>query len=162
MMHSLKSSAFILSDSTRATIGQIACGPDNRSMRGNRVEKSLTVAIVDDDESLRVATARFVRSLGWQAKAYASALEFLNSGDAGLVACIISDVQMPDMNGLEMMQVLRARHCEAPVICITAFCTDDIREEALRLGAMAFLCKPVKGAEFRVHLQTIAAKHSHE
>ncbi len=131
-------------------------------MRGNRVDTGLTVAIVDDDESLRVATVRFVRSLGWQAKAYASALDFLDSGDAETVACIISDVQMPDMTGLEMMRVLRARHCEAPVICITAFCTEDVRQEALQLGAAAFLCKPVKGAAFRIHLQEIAARLSHK
>jgi FixJ family two-component response regulator len=130
--------------------------------RGIRVEKSLTVAIIDDDESLRVATSRFARSLGWHAKAYASAPEFLESGDEGRVECIITDVQMPGMTGLEMMHILKGRRCSAPVICITAFCTDDVREEALRLGAMAFLCKPVKGAEFKVFLQQIVKNQVHK
>ncbi|WP_342051381.1 MULTISPECIES: response regulator transcription factor [unclassified Cupriavidus] len=123
------------------------------------MSNTLTVAIVDDDASLRVATSRLVRSLGWNAKAYASAVEFLDSGDESKVACVISDVQMPRMTGLEMMRVLRARQFAAPIICITAYCTDAIREEAVRMGAAAFLCKPVNGVEIKTCLEEVAAQH---
>jgi len=121
------------------------------------VEKGLTVAVIDDDESLRNALTLFARSIGWNAKVFESAPSFLDSGEEANVACIITDVQMPEMTGIELMKELNARNCSAPVICISAFCTDDIRTEALELGAVAFLCKPVKGADFRSHLQVVAA-----
>ncbi|MEN7528293.1 MULTISPECIES: response regulator transcription factor [unclassified Cupriavidus] len=114
------------------------------------------VAIVDDDESIRTATSRLVRSLGWEVHTYPCAKAFL-AADATSVTCIVSDVQMPEMSGIEMLRLLKAQGSTVPVIFITAFCTESIRREALRAGALAFLCKPVNGAEIQRHLDAVAA-----
>ena len=102
--------------------------------------KKLVVAIIDDDDSIRAATSRLVRSLGWEARIYASAQVFLDTGAVAGVHCILSDVQMPKMNGLEMLRALNAQGSQVPVIFITAFCTEAIQREALRAGAHACLC----------------------
>lgn len=117
----------------------------------------LVVAIIDDDDSIRAATSRLVRSLGWEARPYASATSFLEAAGADAPACIVSDVQMPKMSGLEMLRTLNAQGSAVPVIFITAFCTDAIRREALRAGAVACLCKPVEGAAVQQFLDDVAS-----
>ena len=119
--------------------------------------KKLVVAIIDDDESIRAATSRLVRSLGWEARTYASAQVFLEAGGAAEAHCILSDVQMPKINGLEMLRTLNAQGSQVPVIFITAFCTEAIRREALRAGAQACLCKPVDGAAVQRFLEDVAS-----
>ncbi|WP_404994757.1 response regulator transcription factor [Cupriavidus pauculus] len=119
--------------------------------------KNLIVAIIDDDDSIRAATSRLVRSLGWQAQTFTRAQDFLDANEATPVTCIISDIQMPVMSGLEMLRILNTRGSDVPVIFITAFCTDAIRREALRAGAVAFLCKPVVGAEIQGCLEGVLA-----
>ena len=119
--------------------------------------KKLVVAIIDDDESIRAATSRLVRSLGWEARTYASAQVFLEAGAAAEAHCILSDVQMPKINGLEMLRTLNAQGSQVPVIFITAFCTEAIRREALRAGAQACLCKPVDGAAVQRFLEDVAS-----
>lgn len=113
------------------------------------------VAIVDDDESVRLATSSLVRSLGWEVRLFASAVEFLDSGRAAEVACVISDIQMPGMTGLEMQEKLAARRIRVPVIFITAFSTNAIRKQAMDCGALSFLCKPVDGVEVRACLDRV-------
>jgi FixJ family two-component response regulator len=115
----------------------------------------LIVAIVDDDDSVRLATSRLVRSLGWEARTYASPLSFL-SAETGEVACIISDVQMPGMSGIEMQRTLVGDQRALPIIFITAFCTDAIRKEALAIGARSCLTKPVDGAAVQAFLEQVA------
>ncbi len=117
----------------------------------------LVVAIIDDDDSIRAATSRLVRSLGWEARTYVSAQAFLDTAGAANVACIISDVQMPKMNGLDMLRSLNAQGSTVPVIFITAFCTEAIRREALRAGAVACLAKPVDSAEIQRCLDGVAS-----
>ncbi|MFJ5383783.1 response regulator transcription factor [Cupriavidus sp. CER94] len=119
--------------------------------------KKLVVAIIDDDDSIRAATSRLVRSLGWEARTYASAQVFLEAGGAAEAHCILSDVQMPRISGLEMLRTLNAQGSQVPVIFITAFCTDAIRREALRAGAQACLCKPVDGAAVQRFLEDVAS-----
>ncbi|WP_066732763.1 response regulator transcription factor [Cupriavidus sp. D384] len=119
--------------------------------------KKLVVAIIDDDESIRAATSRLVRSLGWEAHTFASAQVFLDTGGAAGAHCILSDVQMPKMNGLDMLRTLNAQGSQVPVIFITAFCTEAIRREALRAGAHACLCKPVDGAAVQRFLEDVAS-----
>lgn len=118
---------------------------------------NLEVAIIDDDESIRTATSGLVRSLGWAARTYASAQAFLETAGQATAACIISDIQMPAMSGLEMLRILRGQGSDIPVIFITAFCTEAIRREAVRAGAVAFLCKPVNGADIQHWLETVAS-----
>jgi FixJ family two-component response regulator len=100
------------------------------------------ISIIDDDESVRVATERLIRSLGFSAQAYASAEDFLRSPRSGDTSCIISDVQMPRMNGLELQQALKARGSAPPMIFITAFPNEGMKSRAMAEGAVCFLNKP--------------------
>ncbi|WP_027210789.1 response regulator transcription factor [Burkholderia sp. WSM2232] len=115
------------------------------------------VSIVDDDESVRVATSSLVRSLGWGARLYASAAQFLASDEVDGVTCIISDVQMPGISGLEMYRRLLDSGVRLPVIFISAFASDFVRRQALQLGALCVLSKPVDAAEVSRHLETVKA-----
>ena len=101
------------------------------------------VSIVDDNESVRLGTASLVRSAGWQTRMYASAEAFIESIEIEETFCIISDVQMPGMSGLEMQLALIERGFAIPIIFITAFPDEAIRARALRNGAVCFLAKPV-------------------
>ena len=103
------------------------------------------ISIVDDDESVRVATKRLVRSLGFVGHAFASADEFLQSPWLADTSCVIADVQMPGISGLELQQLLVARGHRTPVIFITAFPDDRVRARALQAGAICFLTKPCHG-----------------
>lgn len=100
------------------------------------------IAIVDDDESFRRATASFVRSLGYAAMAYGSAEAFLKSDGIRDTDCLISDVQMPGMTGIELQGRLIAQGHQVPVIFVTAFPEGKTRGRALAAGAIGFLDKP--------------------
>lgn len=100
------------------------------------------IAIVDDDASVRIATESLMRSLGYAARSFASADEFLRSPQLDEVACLITDVQMPGMNGLELQHALHAIRCAVPVIFITAFPEGHVRKQAEAMGAVGFLGKP--------------------
>lgn len=103
------------------------------------------ISIIDDDESVRVATKRLVRSVGFVGHDFASADEFLQSRRLGETSCVIADVQMPGMSGLELQELLVARGHRTPVILITAFPDERIRTRALQSGAVCFLTKPCDG-----------------
>ena len=94
------------------------------------------VSIIDDDESVRVATSSLVRSLGWKARLYASAEQFMASGDLGDVTCIISDVRMPGISGIDMYRKLVGRGMLTPIIFISAFASDNTRRQAFDAGAV--------------------------
>ncbi|AWV05499.1 response regulator (plasmid) [Burkholderia sp. JP2-270] len=119
------------------------------------MQKNPIVSIVDDDESVRVATSSLVRSLGWTARLYASAEQFLAADGMGDVCCIISDVQMPGMSGLEMYRRLVDSGIVLPVIFISAFASDTVRRQALDIGALCVLGKPVDAAEVARQLDSM-------
>jgi FixJ family two-component response regulator len=100
------------------------------------------VSIVDDDASARIGTVRLVRSVGYITQAFPSALAFLNSEHLTETECLILDIQMPEMDGFELHDALRARGHTIPMILITAFPEDNIRTRALARGAICFLSKP--------------------
>jgi FixJ family two-component response regulator len=100
------------------------------------------VSIVDDDESVRMAAKGFVRSLGYDAQVFSSAEALLQSPDLDKTACLIVDVQMPKINGLELQERLRAAGYQTPIIFITAFPEERLRTRALASGAVCFLDKP--------------------
>ena len=104
-------------------------------------------SVIDDDESVRTAMSSLVRSLDWDVRLYASAEAFLESGVASHIACIISDVQMPGMSGLDMYRHLLDKGVTLPIIFISAFASDAVRRQAIDLGAMCVLTKPVDGCE---------------
>ena len=100
------------------------------------------VAIVDDDESIRAALQGFMKEAGLPAQAFASAEEFLGSGDLIQPACLVADIRMPGMSGLELQARLNAEHCKIPIVFITAHGDESMRMQALRAGAVEFLAKP--------------------
>ena len=103
------------------------------------------ISIIDDDASVRAATNRLVRSLGYVGLPFASADEFLQSSQARDSWCVIADVQMPGMSGVELQSLLRTRGCAVPMIFITAFPDEKVRARALNGGAVCFLTKPFDG-----------------
>jgi FixJ family two-component response regulator len=100
------------------------------------------VVIVDDDESVRVAVHGVLRSVGMNAQTFSSAEEFLASGKQNQVGCLVTDVQMPGMTGLELQSRLAADNCNIPIIFITAYGNARMRAQAMRAGAVEFLGKP--------------------
>lgn len=103
------------------------------------------ITIIDDDESVRIATESLVRSLGFSARTFASAEDFLNSTLVGETACVITDVQMPGMSGVELQSHLRSKGDATPLIFITAFPEERIRRQVDAAGAVGFLAKPFDG-----------------
>lgn len=100
------------------------------------------LSVVDDDESVRESLPDLLRELGYAARAFSSAQEFLSSDSIGQTKCLILDVAMPGMSGLELQQELRRRGREIPVIFITAQKDEGIRQQAFQQGAVKFLYKP--------------------
>lgn len=100
------------------------------------------IAIVDDDESVRCAVYGVLKSAGYEAQSFASAREFLRSGLQRTAACLISDVRMPDMSGLELQARLAEEGCRMPIIFITAYGDSRMRSQAMKAGAVVFLGKP--------------------
>ena len=105
-------------------------------------KKKPLIAIVDDDELIREATEGLMRSLGFRAKAFSSGEDFLTSAYVRATACLVADVNMPGMSGLELHQRLWASGLKLPVILITAYPADSIRRQALAAGVTCYLAKP--------------------
>jgi FixJ family two-component response regulator len=100
------------------------------------------ISIIDDDEFVRSAVRSLVRSLGLGAHTFASAQEFLDSPDVKDTSCVITDLQMPGLSGIELQRLLLAQERRMPIIFVTAFPEDRIRAQAMALGALGFLSKP--------------------
>jgi FixJ family two-component response regulator len=100
------------------------------------------ILVVDDDESVREALCGFLRSTGFAVNAFASGEEFLTSNQLRSANCLVLDVRMPGISGIELQRQLVADHCEIPVIFITAHGDEGIRTQALSGGAGAILIKP--------------------
>ena len=100
------------------------------------------IAIVDDDKAVREATKSLVRSLGYSASTFASADEFLKSEQVSNTSCLITDVHMPGLSGLDLQDRLIARGHRIPIIFITGYPDDSVRARAMKAGAVAFLSKP--------------------
>ena len=104
--------------------------------------KTNLVAIVDDDDLMRSALQGLLKAVGLPARAFASAEEFLKSGQQHETACLIADIRMPGISGLELQARLNAEHCRIPTIFITAHGDEKMRMQALRAGAVEFMAKP--------------------
>jgi FixJ family two-component response regulator len=105
------------------------------------------VSIVDDDDSLRNSLANLVRSVGFKAQGFSSAEAFLSSNQARDTACLILDVRLAGMNGLDLQRHIVAAEWRIPIIFITAHADDDARTRALAAGALGFLGKPFREEE---------------
>ena len=102
----------------------------------------MLIAVVDDDASIRAAIDRLLRSRGYAVRKFASAEDFLRSAELNGTLCVITDVRMPVMGGIELQAILRAQGCTVPFIFITAFPEDVVRTQAMNGGATSFLSKP--------------------
>jgi FixJ family two-component response regulator len=104
-----------------------------------------TVSVIDDDESYRLAVQRLLKSAGLAVELFDSAEAFLNSGRQHETGCLIADIRMPGMSGLELQSKLNSDHCPLPTIFITAHGDEKMRMQAMRGGAVTFLTKPFDG-----------------
>jgi len=107
---------------------------------------SRLVVIVDDDESVQLALRDLIESEGLSAICFGSAEQFLDSVARSKAACLIADIRMPGMSGLELQAKLKAERCRIPVIFITAHGDAEMRIHAMRQGAVEFLSKPFDDA----------------
>jgi len=100
------------------------------------------VSIIDDDQDVRQAVQRLMRSRGFATRTFASAEEFLRSPSLHETACVITDIQMPGMTGIDLHDVMLKQGPRLPVIFLTAFPDDRTEKRALQAGALGFLTKP--------------------
>lgn len=122
----------------------MAFSPETRPNK--RQMASPLISVVDDDDSVRESLASLIRSVRLSVKVFASAEEYLASEHLGATDCLILDVRMPGMSGLELQRELAASHPHIPIIFITAHGSDeDVRSRALRDGVVAYLLKPLSG-----------------
>lgn len=105
-------------------------------------EEHTLISIVDDDALARDGVKELIESLGYKARSFVSAEDFLESGMIAETACLITDLQMPGLNGLELQEALRSQGCCIPIILITAFPNEKHRNRAIEGGALGFLSKP--------------------
>jgi FixJ family two-component response regulator len=100
------------------------------------------ISVIDDDASVRAATNNLLSSHGYEVHTFASAVDFLQSSLRDDSSCVVADVQMPAMSGLDLLTHMRTRGYVAPFIFITAFPDESVRARALKAGAICFLAKP--------------------
>jgi FixJ family two-component response regulator len=117
------------------------------------------ISIVDDDESIRRTTTFLIESFGFRAASFESAEAFLKSGRLHDTSCLIVDVQMPGMNGLELQSELAAAGYDIPVIFITAYDNRISRQQAMQAGAVGFLGKPFNDEQL---LQSVRSALDHD
>ena len=107
-----------------------------------RGQTSKLIAIIDDDESICDSLLDLFESAGLMARCFGSAQKFLESGLRRRAACLITDILMPEMSGLELQTRLKDEECDTPIIFITAYGDASMRIQAMREGAVEFLAKP--------------------
>jgi FixJ family two-component response regulator len=112
------------------------------------------ISIIEDDESMREAIKGLVKSLGYRGEAAASAQEFLSSPYVRCTSCLITDMQMPGMTGLELYQRLSTSRRPIPTILITAYPDDGVRERALAAGVIAYLSKPFDESDLLICIRS--------
>lgn len=117
------------------------------------------ISIVDDDDSFRNSLDNLIRSVGFQAQGFSSAEAFLNSNQAHDTACLILDVRMPGMNGLDLQRQMVASNWHIPIIFITSHTDGDARDRAIEAGAVDFLYKPFRDEDLLNAIDR-ALKHS--
>jgi len=109
------------------------------------VTESPLIAVIDDDESLRNALVGLVRSVGYEARGFAAAEDFLRADPLQTFDCIISDIQMPGMSGIDLKRHLTTHGIDAPMIMITARSEPELAADARGSGALCLLHKPFEG-----------------
>jgi len=116
--------------------------PLRLDIEDQQLQNSPLISIIDDDESMRCAVKSLVTSLGLNARTFASAEDFLRSPHVEHTSCLISDLQMPGLSGVELQKMLLAQGRHIPIIFMTAFPEERMRSRAIEAGALGFLSKP--------------------
>jgi FixJ family two-component response regulator len=119
--------------------------------------KEQIVAFIVDDESYRIAVQRLLKSAGFLVQSFDSAEAFLNSGQPRETGCLITDIRMPGMSGLELQAKLNSDHCPIPTIFITAHGDEKMRMQVMRAGAVKFLTKPFEAETLLDSVRTALA-----
>ena len=117
------------------------------------------IAVVDDDDALRNSLDDLLQSVGFRVQGFASAEAFLQAPPVPEAACLLLDVRLPGMNGLELQRQLGGMRWRIPIIFVTAYADDDVRAHALAAGAIAVLSKPCREADL-LHAIDVALKQS--
>jgi FixJ family two-component response regulator len=120
------------------------------------------ISIVEDDDSCRAAMMSLIRSFGFAAAAFPSAQAFLESGRLKDTDCVITDLQMPGLSGIDLQSALIARGDRTPLIFVTAVAEENFRKRALDAGAIAFLKKPFDEEHLIAHIQTALQKPEYQ
>jgi FixJ family two-component response regulator len=121
--------------------------------QGKVAQPKPVVAAVDDDRRVRESIQSVLESAGYEAVVFSSAEEFLGSGVLSRATCVIADVRLPGIHGIELQLRIRQQSAQLPVIFITAHDDDDIRQQALRGGAVDFMLKPFDAAELLENIE---------
>jgi len=112
------------------------------------------ISVIDDDESIRRTTKLLIESFGYRAAVFESAETFLTSAQLRETSCLIVDVQMPGMNGLQLQSHLAAEGHPIPIIFVTAYGNKESRRQAIQFGAVAFMDKPFSDTGLLQNIQT--------
>lgn len=120
------------------------------------------IAIVDDDEAVRRALRRVALSLSYDAVTYSSGPDFLEGLDSAEASCVLLDLHMPGLKGLDVLNVLRERGSSLPVIIITGFDQAGMREKCLKAGAACYLIKPIERSDIASAIEIAIAQISRE
>ena len=123
------------------------------------VAEGARISIVDDDESMREAIKTLIGSMGLSVEEFSSAEDFLNSGRSQDSDCLILDVRMPGLGGLELQRRLAADNCPVPIVFITAHYSEEERTSAIAAGAVDFLSKPFTEQELLKAIHASLAIH---
>lgn len=118
-----------------------------KSHPGKSATESLLLSVVDDDEMLRESLPDLLREFGFVARAFSSGQEFLSSDYVDETRCLILDVAMPGMTGLDLQEELKRRGQAIPIIFITGQKDEDVRKQAIKEGAVNFLYKPFSDSD---------------
>ncbi len=106
------------------------------------VARTKLIAVVDDDELVRISLQRLLKASGFAVASFGSAEDLLKSGQLPEIECLIADIRMPGMSGLDLQVKLKGESCAIPIIFITAHGDEKMRLQAMRAGAVGFLAKP--------------------
>jgi FixJ family two-component response regulator len=117
------------------------------------------ISVIDDDASVRAATNNLLSSHGYMVNTFASAEDFLQSARRDDSSCVVADVQMSGMSGLDLLAHVRGRGNDVPFVFITAFPDESVRARALRAGAICFLAKPFAGPVLIGCIETALNRH---
>jgi FixJ family two-component response regulator len=117
------------------------------------------ISVIDDDASVRAATDNLLSSHGYIVRTFVSAEDFLQSAHPDDSSCVVADVQMPGMSGLDLLMHVRTRGNDVPFIFISAFPDESIRARAIKVGAVCFLAKPFAGPVLIGCIETALNRH---